>query len=278
MNPYPNILTIAGSDSGGGAGIQADLKTITVLKCYGMSVITSLTAQNGLGVTGIHAVPADFVSRQYTTVQYGFKIAAAKTGMLCNEEIMLVMAPALKQRDFPLVVDPVCVSQAGNKLVEDSAFEILQNNILPLADLITPNLFEAKALAEMEIDDEADVKKAMQVLQKKGAKAVLLKGGHCRLGMAGSTETTITDWLLKPNGDILPLSHPRIDTENNHGTGCTLSAAVATFLGLGFGLEEAVRNAQDFLVCALEASFNPGKGRGPVNFEQGAQKVFDKKR
>lgn len=274
MNPYPNILTIAGSDSGGGAGIQADLKTITVLHGFGLSVITSLTAQNGMGVTGIHAVPADFVAKQYTTVLEGFKMRAAKTGMLCNEEIMLALVLLFAQRDFPLVVDPVCVSQSGHRLVEEAAFETLKTKILPQADLLTPNLFEAEALAEMEIGNEADVKKAMQALQKRGAKAVLLKGGHCQPGMAGNSEHLITDWLLMPDGTILPLTHPRVNTENNHGTGCTLSAAIATFLGLGAGLEEAIRKAQAFLVRALETSFNPGKGRGPVNFEKGCAGSF----
>lgn len=273
MIKYPNILTIAGSDSGGGAGIQADLKTMTVLRAFGMSVLTALTAQNGLGVTGLHPVPADFVALQYRTVSEGFRIDAAKTGMLMNSEIMETLAEALARRDFPLVVDPVCVSQSGHALMEDSAIETLRRKIVPLADLLTPNIPEAEALSGLRIDDFNRVKEAVRLLRGLGAKAVLIKGGHFQAGTdegEAAPASTMTDWLGLPDGRLVHLPHPRISTPNNHGTGCTLSAAIAANLGLGYPLEEAVRRAQAFLVRALEQSFTPGKGAGPVNFLAGA--------
>jgi hydroxymethylpyrimidine/phosphomethylpyrimidine kinase len=265
MDRYPNILTIAGSDSGGGAGIQADIKTMTVLRCFGMSVITALTAQNGAEVTGIHAAPPDFVALQYKTVLDGFRPDAAKTGMLMNSGIMEVLAELLKKRDFPLVVDPVCVSQSGHALLEKSALETLRKKIVPLADLLTPNIPEAQALTGLRISAFEQVQEAVKALRGLGARNVLIKGGHF-----AEQRGLMTDWLGLENGQILSLSHRRVDTPNNHGTGCALSAAIASQLGSGYGLEEAVRRAQDFLLRALEQSFTPGKGAGPVNFLAGA--------
>lgn len=273
MLRYPNILTIAGSDSGGGAGIQADIKTMTCLHGFGMSVITALTAQNGEGVTGIHAVPADFVVQQYTTVRDGFKIHAAKTGMLCNGEIMHELAAVLKNRDFPLVVDPVCVSESGHRLVEESAISTLREEILPLADLITPNIPETEVLVGFSVGSYETVEAAAAALHKLGAKAVLVKGGHFNDGK-NSNAHIMTDWLSLGDGRLIPLSHPRVTTPNTHGTGCTLSAAIATFIGAGNDIGTAVSKAQLFLVRALETSFTPGKGVGPVNFLEGAKQQF----
>lgn len=270
MFNYPNILTIAGSDSGGGAGIQADVKTMTVLNGFGMSVITALTAQNGEGVTGIHAVPADFVALQYNTVITGFDITAAKTGMLTNTEIMETLAPLFARRNFPLVIDPVCVSQSGHALMEEAAIDTLRGKIVPQADLLTPNIPEAEALTGITVKDFQGVKAAINSLQTMGAKNVLIKGGHMDEEEPPANVRRMTDWLGLENGQIISLSHARIKTSNNHGTGCTLSAAIATFLGHGYNLEEAVRRGQNFLVRALEESFTPGKGAGPVNFVAGA--------
>ena len=270
MIKYPNILTIAGSDSGGGAGIQADIKTMTVLRAFGMSVITALTAQNGTEVTGIHPVPTDFVALQYKTVQSGFKINAAKTGMLMNSEIMEVLADLLEKRDFPLVIDPVCVSQSGHALVEDSALDTIKKKIVPLADLLTPNIPEAYALSGVNITNFEQVKDVIRILQGMGARNVLIKGGHFESQKDNASPRAMTDWLGLENGQVIHLAHQRVSTPNNHGTGCTLSAAIATNLGLGYKLEEAVRRAQAFLVRALEQSFAPGKGAGPVNFLAGA--------
>jgi hydroxymethylpyrimidine/phosphomethylpyrimidine kinase len=270
MREFPNILTVAGSDSGGGAGIQADLKTITSLKGFGLSVITALTAQNGLEVKGVLPVPPDFVLLQLQAVLEGFKIKAAKTGMLCNAEIMLALHEKLRKRDYPLVVDPVCVSQSGYKLIDGEGIAALRQKIVPLADLLTPNLPEAEELSGVKIDSPGALEQAVRKLLRLGAKAVLLKGGHFKSGEFGREEGSLTDWLCLADGSMTPLVHRLVESGNNHGTGCTTAAAIAAFLGLGCALEESVRKAQDFLLRALENSFNPGLGAGPVNFMAGA--------
>ena len=261
MPTPPCILSIAGADSGGGAGIQADLKTMTVLGAYGMSVTTALTAQNGLGVTGIHPVPPEFVSQQIRTVRDGFPVAAAKTGMLFSGAIIAAVAETLADRNFPLVVDPVCVSQTGHCLLQEEAVEAMRRLMLPLASLLTPNRPEAELLAGLSIRSAADVDEAGRRLLDLGAEAVLIKGGHFEPAMTG----TMTDWLCLPGQDPLPLAQPRVDTVNNHGTGCTLSAAIATWLGLGRSVAEAVVLGQRYLNVCLERSYAPGRGVGPVN-------------
>lgn len=260
QNP-PCILTIAGSDSGGGAGIQADLKAITVLGGYGMSVITALTAQNGLGVTGIHAPDADFVVQQLAAVLNGFPVAAAKTGMLFSADIISGVSAALKKEDFPLVVDPVCVSTSGHRLLQEDALDALVTQLIPQATLLTPNRQEAELLADMSIESNEDVASAITRIMNMGPNAVLLKGGHFDGG------DTLCDWLGLPDMAPIPLTHEKIDTPNTHGTGCTLSAAIATHLGLApeAGLEEAVRRGQQYLITCLKAAYAPGKGIGPVN-------------
>lgn len=259
MPGTPNILTIAGSDSGGGAGIQADLKTIMAQGCYGMSVITALTAQNGLGVTGIDAPPPEFVLLQLNTVLDGFPVAAAKTGMLFSAAIMAAIAPVLKKRCFPLVVDPVCVSQSGSSLLEADAVDALKNLIIPGCDLLTPNRPEAELFAGMKIESSADAFKAAEKLVALGAGAVLVKGGHMQTGIMAS------DCLLVPGQEPKILNQAWIDTNNNHGTGCTLSAAIACGLGKGLPLEVAVVAAQRYINATLRKSYAPGKGCGPVN-------------
>lgn len=255
----PNILTIAGSDSGGGAGIQADLKTIMALGGYGVSVITALTAQNGLGVAGIDAPPPEFVALQLKTVLEGFPIGAAKTGMLYSAEIIGAIGPFIRDRNFPLVVDPVSVSQSGSPLLESTAVEALKKEIVPGCDLITPNGPEAELLAEMPIHSETDIFDAGEKIIKLGARAVLIKGGH----MPGAI--LVTDYLFRPGHDPKPLSQARVETTNNHGTGCTLSAAIACELGKGMPLEVAIARAQKYINAALVKSYSPGKGFGPVN-------------
>lgn len=270
MREYPNILTIAGTDPGGGAGIQADIKTSTALGGFSLSVITALVAQNGLGVKGILPVLPDFVLLQLNTVLEGFTVHAAKTGMLCNAQIMTALAPWLEKRDYPLVVDPVCVSQSGHRLVEESAVKVLHNSILPLADIITPNIPEAETLSGIKIKSMGDLERSAKALLHNGSGAVLIKGGHLRSGDLGLNPDTLTDWLFFKDGSCIAMEHEKIETGNNHGTGCTLSSAIATYLGRGLELEQAVRKAQDFLLRALKESFNPGKGAGPVNFMAGA--------
>lgn len=256
----PCILTIAGSDSGGGAGIQADIKTITVLGGYAMSVITALTAQNGVGVTGIQATETGFVGLQLKTVCDGFRVAAAKTGMLFSASIIEEVQEVLKVRSFPLVVDPVCVSQSGQRLLREDAVNALKWHMLPLADLLTPNKPEAELLTGISICDHETLVQACQVLLGMGPKAVLIKGGH----FAASDEA-LTDWLALPDEPPVPLRVPRVNTSNNHGTGCTLSAAIATYLGAGCPLQESIVSAQEYLNHCLRHGYAPGLGAGPPN-------------
>ena len=263
MLTLPNILTIAGSDSGGGAGIQADLKTIMALGGYGMSVITALTAQNGQGVTGIHAPDPDFVALQLHTVLDGFPVAAAKTGMLFSAGIIRAVAPVLRRRNFPLVVDPVSVSQSGSPLLQQDAVSALVNDILPGCDLLTPNRPEAEMLTNMTIDNMDDVATAGEKLLQMGARAVLIKGGHME------SSIVVTDCLCVEGQPPKALPQAKVDTENNHGTGCTLAAAIAVGLGKGLPLQVAVTQAQEYLNRALRRSYSPGIGAGPVNHAAG---------
>ncbi len=260
MQKFPNVLTIAGSDSGGGAGIQADLKTFAILGTYGTSVITALTAQSGLGVSGIHAPPADFVALQLKTVLENFPIKAAKTGMLFSSEIIDYIAQELKNKDFPLVVDPVCVSTTGHVLIEKDAIENMKKKLIPLADLITPNIPEAEVLTGIKIEQEGDFQKAANVLLDLGAKAVLIKGGH-----NAQNSILITDWFYEKNSEPSALKQAHIQTENTHGTGCTLSAAICANLAKKLPLKPAISNAQEFINKALKHSYAPGNGSGPVN-------------
>lgn len=259
----PNILTIAGSDSGGGAGIQADLKTIMAMGGYGMSVITALTAQNGMGVTGIHAPDPDFVALQLDTVLDGFPVAAAKTGMLFSADIIRAVAPVLRRRSFPLVVDPVSVSQSGSRLLQQDAISALVNDILPGCDLLTPNRPEAEMLTNMTIESLDDAATAGEKLLQMGARAVLIKGGHME------NSVVVTDCLCMEGQAPKALPQAKVDTENNHGTGCTLSAAIAVGLGKGLPLQVAVTRAQEYLNLALRRSYSPGNGAGPVNHAAG---------
>lgn len=255
----PNILTVAGSDSGGGAGIQADLKTIMALGGYGMSVITALTAQNGLGVRGIHAPEPEFTLLQLQTVLEGFPVQAAKTGMLFSAEIIQTVVAGLRERNFPLVVDPVCVSQSGSRLLREDAVRTLREELIPIADLLTPNRPEAALLADMDVESAEDVAQAGKRLLDMGAKAVLIKGGHF------DNAIMVTDWLCLPDAEPIALVQAHVDTTNNHGTGCTLSAAIATELGLGLPLRVAITKAQEYVNLTLRKSYAPGKGCGPLN-------------
>ena len=259
---HPVTLSIAGSDSGGGAGIQADAKAMTALGAFATTVITALTAQNGAGVLGIHEVPEDFVLLQLQAVRGGFPIRAAKTGMLASAPIINALAGALQERDFPLVVDPVCVSQSGYRLLRIDAENALRDRMIPLADLLTPNKPEAELLSGIRINSPEDVAEAAARLHALGAKAVLIKGGH----FENRSSQDMIDWLCIPGRTCEALTQPRVDTQNNHGTGCTLSAAIAAYLAFGLPLREAVQKAQFYLNRALVSSFNPGIGAGPPNF------------
>lgn len=256
-------MTIAGSDSGGGAGIQADIKTIMALGGYGLCAVTALTAQNGMGVTGISVPEPDFVRLEIATLRDGFRVAAAKTGMLFSSAIIRAVSQALEGRDFPLVVDPVAVSQSGSRLLAADAAQSLASDILPGCDLVTPNLPEAEMLSGMTIENPDDICSAAEKILGLGPKAVLVKGGH----MEGAI--TVTDYLCLPGEPVRAMPQARVDTGNNHGTGCTLSAAIATGLGLGMPLQIAITRAQRYLNLALRQSYAPGKGCGPVNHAAG---------
>jgi hydroxymethylpyrimidine/phosphomethylpyrimidine kinase len=257
-NTVPRVLTIAGSDSGGGAGIEADLKTFTALQTFGMAAITSVTAQNTVGVTGVHDLPPDFVAEQIDDVAQDIGVDAAKTGMLSNAAIAEAVADSVARNKIEkLVVDPVMVAKSGDPLLQESAQIALRERILPLAYVVTPNVPEAEVLAGIHIENSDDVKEAAQKIHDLGSRYVLLKGGH----MAGEEAV---DYLF--DGETLQTFRaPRIDTKNTHGTGCTYSAAIAAFLAKGLPVHDAVQQAKDYLTGAIQHSFSMGTGHGPLN-------------
>lgn len=257
----PVALTIAGSDSGGGAGIQADLKTFSALGAYGCSVITALTAQNTVGVTGIMDVPADFITQQMSAVFDDIAVDAVKIGMLSRPETIEAVAAGLKTyQPRHIVLDPVMVAKSGDALLHAEAVESLRLHLLPLATLITPNLPEAGVLLGRETPIGCgDMEPAARALHDLGARAVLLKGGH--LDARNSPD------LLFDGTDFTVLDSERIDTGNTHGTGCTLSSAIAALLAQGVGLEDAVRAAKNYITEAIRAAdgLRIGRGHGPVH-------------
>lgn len=261
----PRTLTIAGSDSGGGAGIQADLKTFAALGCYGMSAITAITAQNTLGVTGVHAIPAEMVTAQIDAVAGDIGIDAAKTGMLGTAAIVEAVAAAVDRHGLrKLVVDPVMVATSGATLSDDATAQAMVRLLFPRALLVTPNLPEASYLLGRPVTRRADMERAAQELIELGCQAVLLKGGHlAETGEQGSLD----DLLMHADGSVRVFSHPRIDTRNLHGTGCTLAAAIASQLARGDALEQAVGTALDFVAQAIAAGadLRLGAGNGPLN-------------
>ena len=259
MTPVPRVLTIAGSDPSGGAGIQADLKTFTALGVYGMSAVTSITVQNTEGVQEAFNLPPELVYRQIKVVVEDIGLDAAKTGMLGSAEIASAVARAVKDLGIKnLVVDPILKSSSGKDLIDERGVEVLKRELLPLARLVTPNVPEAEALCGMRIKRLRDVELCAQEILKTGVEAVLIKGGH----MEGSK---VVDGLYMGGDEFHYFVRDRVKTRNTHGTGCTLSAAIAAFLAKGKGLEEAVERARDYLQGALERSLSIGRGKGPLN-------------
>lgn len=260
---YSRALTVAGSDSGGGAGIQADLKTFSAVGVYGLSVITALTAQNTAEVEGIFAVPADFVKKQLQTVLRDIGADAIKTGMLYSKEIISAVAGCLETyQPRNLVIDPVIIATSGDKLLEDDAVRSIIDLLLPISDLVTPNIPEAEVLSGIRIKSPDDLAAAAKKILSYGTKAVLIKGGH----LSGPL---CTDLLFRNNNgesSVLEFTSERIDTCNTHGTGCTFSAAIAAYLAQGQALESAVSRAKKYLDQAiLEGSrYRLGSGHGPV--------------
>ncbi|GAA0268000.1 Hydroxymethylpyrimidine/phosphomethylpyrimidine kinase [Methylorubrum aminovorans] len=256
-------LTIAGSDSSGGAGIQADLKTFAALRVYGASVVTALTAQNTTGVQAIHDVPADFVATQIDSVFADLAVGAVKIGMLSRPETIRAVAEGLRRHaaGIPVVLDPVMVATSGDRLISQEAVETLRSALMPLATVVTPNLPEAATLLdEAEAGHENEAVGQARRLLGRGARAVLIKGGH------GEGRESV-DHLIAADGTLRRFAAPRIETRNSHGTGCTLSAAVAAGLARGQGLAEAVAGAKTYVTAAIRAadSVLVGHGHGPLH-------------
>ncbi|MBN1233000.1 MAG: bifunctional hydroxymethylpyrimidine kinase/phosphomethylpyrimidine kinase [Candidatus Coatesbacteria bacterium] len=252
-------LTIAGSDSGGGAGIQADLKTFSAFKVFGTSVITAITAQNTLEVTGIQQINADIVKAQLDAVLEDIFPDAVKTGMLFNEEIVNTVCGVLERTEKhpPLVVDPVMISKSGAILLQNNAIEVVKTRLLPLSRLVTPNIPEAKLLSGIEIRNRDDCKRAAEILLEMGTEAVLIKGGH-------DSRKIIEDLLFTRN-ETECFTHERIYSGNTHGTGCTLSAAITACLAIGYNLTESCRKAIDYVHSAIKSAPELGRGHGPLN-------------
>ena len=264
---YPRVLSIAGSDSGGGAGIQADLKTFAALGCYGATAITALTAQNTQGVRSIHGVPPQMLRDQIDAVIEDIGVDAVKIGMLHSPEIVHAVAEAIKRHGLQQVVlDPVMVATSGAVLIDNPAIAALVGELFGKAVLITPNLDEAALLVGRPLATEADMDQAARELLAMGAQAVLLKGGH----LAGDV---VSDLLLTQGGQPHWMRGPRIPSANTHGTGCTLSSAIAAYLALGHPLAAAVESARTYVRSALQAGacVRTGAGSGPLNHSHAPQ-------
>ena len=254
----PVALTIAGSDSGGGAGIQADLRTFSFHRVHGTSALTCITAQNTTGVTRVDALPPEAVIAQIAAVTSDFSVGSAKLGMLLNETIMTAVAKELRDRPITnLVVDPVMVSRSGDKLIDDAAIETLRKEILPLADVLTPNIFEAQILTGNEIGSVEDMMTAAKKLGSLGPKSVLIKGGALN-----ENPTAADVWSDGANCQVIETE--RVETNNTHGSGCTLSAAIAANLALGLEPAEAIIAAKEYVTEALRNSLSIGHGNGPL--------------
>lgn len=250
------VLIVAGSDSGGGAGIQADIKAVTALGGFAATAITALTAQNTKGVFGVQGVEPGFIRQQMLVVLEDIGADAIKTGMLHDVATIEAVTGVLEHLEQPIVADPVMVAQSGARLLEDNAVEALTARLLPLAAILTPNIPEAEVLSGIKIEDERGMQAAGEALLALGPKAVLVKGGH-REG------EEMVDLLVTPSG-MRRFADPRIDTLETHGTGCTLASAIATGLAQGMAVEDAVARARRYLRAALMAAPGFGEGQGPV--------------
>ena len=258
LSAVPVALTIAGSDSGGGAGVQADLKTFEAFGVWGTSAITGITAQNTLGVQDALVVPAALVEAQIDSVACDLGVSAAKTGMLGNAEVIRAVASSIAAHDIsPVVVDPVLVTSHGEVLLEKDAVEVLCALLLPVSQIVTPNLPEAEAMLGHPVEGIEGMMAAAEEIARFGPRAVLLKGGH----MQGPDSTDVM-WL---DGELHLLEGPRIPRRNTHGTGCTLSAAICAELALGKAVLDACRSAKEFVTAAIIAGLDVGAGVGPVN-------------
>ena len=257
MQSIKRAMTIAGSDSGAGAGIQADLKTFAALGVYGTSVITAITAQNTLKVVQVLELPPDLLAAQIDAVMSDIGADAAKTGMLANSEIIGVVAERVRSLGIPnLVVDPVMVAKSGDRLLQEQAVQALREALLPLATVVTPNIPEAEVLVGYGIESMDDVHRAAREIARMGPANVVIKGGH--------REGPATD-LLYSEGLVREFTSPRIESKNTHGTGCTFASAIAAYLAMGRSVEQAVYHAKEYVTEAIKAAYPLGRGHGPVH-------------
>jgi hydroxymethylpyrimidine/phosphomethylpyrimidine kinase len=257
MERVRTALTIAGSDSGGGAGIQADLKTFSALGVFGMSALTAITAQNTLGVTAVFELPPDIVAAQIDAVVTDIGVDAAKTGMIANSEIIRVVAAKVREHGIStLVVDPVMVATSGDRLLHEEAVEALRTQLLPLATVVTPNLPEAGVLIGRDVSSLDEMRDAARAIVGLGARSVMVKGGH----LDGDAVDVFYDGQR-----FLELPARRIETTSTHGTGCTLASAIAALLAKGEPLEQAISQAKAYVTAAIERAYPIGHGHGPVH-------------
>lgn len=259
INQTPQVVTIAGSDSGGGAGIQADLKTFQARKAFGMSIVVALTAQNTLGVQEALAVPSSFIDAQFSSLAADFKIGACKTGMLSDSEHVRTVVRNLQQVDFgPLIVDPVMIAKGGHPLLADEAVQAVREELLPLATVVTPNLPEAEVLLNRTLSTPEAVIEGAYQLQELGAKNVIMKGGH-------ATGELASDFVLLASGETFWMQAPRVATGNTHGTGDTFSSCIAAELAKGSSLKDAIIIGKRFIQGAITDGIAVGHGHGPTN-------------
>jgi len=266
---YPSVLTIAGSDSGGGAGVQADLKTFSALGCFGTSAITAVTVQNTMGVTGIHSIPAEIVQGQIRAVMDDIQPSAVKIGMVHSTELAIVIRDTLAAYpNTPVIFDPVMVATSGDKLIKDDTVSVLKTVLFPLMALITPNIDEAEILAGQKISNLAEMQIAAKALLQTGCAAVLLKGGHLK----GSK---VYDVYLSRDGEEQVFESEYIESNNVHGTGCTLSSAVAAYLALNNNMADAISKARTYVYQAIlqGKDVKTGHGHGPLNHFFNPQKL-----
>lgn len=267
---YPAVLTIAGTDPSGGAGIQADLKTFAALGCYGMSVITALVAQNTCGVRSIHSVPPEFVKEQLLAVLEDIEPNAIKIGMVHSVELVHVIAEVLQAYpDIPVVFDPVMIATSGHRLIEEDTIAAIVQKLFPLAKLITPNMDEASLLAGIPVTDKDEMYEAAAYIMALKPQALLLKGGHLK-------SEKLTSMLVNDAGLMMEYHSDKIETKNMHGSGCTLSSAIASYIARGSSLQDAVTEAQDYVHGAIlhAADVIIGKGNGPLNHSCNPQKMI----
>ena len=256
-NPIPKAMTIAGSDSSGGAGIQADLKTFAALGVYGASALTAITAQNTVAVTAVHELPPDLIQAQIDAVVTDIGVDAVKTGMLSSAAIVVAVAESLQKHAIAnIVVDPVMIAKSGDALLRSDAVDALRAHLLPLATVVTPNIPEAETLTGLSLQTAAAIRQAAEQIVEMGAGSVVIKGGH----RAGPAIDLFYDGI-----EFQEFTAPRIDTKNTHGTGCTFAAAIAAGLAQGNTLPAAVAQAKDYVTAAIRHSYPIGQGHGPLH-------------